>query len=174
MLVENPNRITPVEAFERVFAFNFKDYITRKGFTGAGNLFCARILLDAVGGFMSGLSVVVEWSRRAVAMDFRLGYAPTAVVGHPARRSWDELLTKWRKANSEAYALASGQRGRRLRWTVYALVLPLSALAHVPRVLFSPELKGLDQRLDALKVLFAIRLWRFGDTLALVTGRSSK
>ena len=56
MAVKDPAQVTSVEAFERVFGFNFEHYITRMGFTGAGNLFCRRTLFDTVGGFKTGMS----------------------------------------------------------------------------------------------------------------------
>lgn len=172
VLVQDPERMTAVEAYERVFAFNFEHYINRMGFTGAGNLFCPRKLFDAVGGFRSGMSEDVEWSRRAVSMGYRLSYAPLAVVGHPARRSWDEFIRKWRRVNAELMELSAGTPWRRLRWLVRALALPASAVVHTPRVLFSPELDTPRQRLDALVVLYRIRMWRCWNSLVLL-GRSS-
>lgn len=168
IVVQDPATVTPVEAFECVFGFNFEMYINRMGFTGAGNLFCSRRLFDHVGGFKNGMSEDVEWSRRAVAMGHRLGYAPRAEVAHPARRTWEELIRKWRRVNAELFLLAAGARGSRVRWLVRALAMPLSAVAHTPRVLSSPQLHGLGQRIGALKVLYAIRFWRMFDGLALL------
>src|ERR1700754_3640838 len=51
VLVKEPGRITATEAFERVFAFNIEQYVTRKGFVGSGNLFCRRTTFDVVGPF---------------------------------------------------------------------------------------------------------------------------
>ena len=173
VLVDDMARMSPTEAFERVFAFDFKDYILNKGFTGSGNLFCARTLFEKVGGFRSVVSEDVEWSHRARGMGFTLGYAPGAVVGHPARRTWPELLTKWRKANSEAYNLLIERRGGRLWWFVRSLALPASAVAHTPKVLASSELETLGQRFAALSTLYRVRWWRLVDALRLLAGRSA-
>jgi glycosyltransferase involved in cell wall biosynthesis len=173
VLVDDETRMTPVEAFERVFAFNFEHYITRMGFTGAGNLFCPRALFHAIGEFRTMVSEDVEWSRRGVAMGYRLGYAPLAVVGHPARRTWDELILKWRRVNSELFHLSQTGRWSRTRWLIRALGLPASALVHTPRVLFSDQLKGPRQRFDALYVLYGVRLWRLADAVALL-GRNPR
>src|SRR4051812_2739861 len=109
VLVEDPARLTAAEAFEAVFAFDFETYITKKGFTGAGNMFCPRAVFDEVGGFRVGMSEDLEWSHRARAKGFRLGYAPDAVVGHPARRTWTELRNKWRRVNAETWGLYAGR-----------------------------------------------------------------
>jgi GT2 family glycosyltransferase len=174
VLVTDPARITGPEAFERVFAFDFKTYITRKGFTGSGNLFCTRSVFNSVGGFRTGVSEDVEWSRRARAAGFRLGYEPEAVVGHPARKTWAELLAKWRRVNAEMYGLSSETRVGALGWLLKSCLLPASAVAHSPRVLFSGELHGVEQRIAALGVLYRLRLWRFGDSLRLMTERRGR
>jgi glycosyltransferase involved in cell wall biosynthesis len=168
VLVDDEAHMTPVEAWERVFAFDFKTYIEKKGFTGSGNLFCPRTLFETVGGFGVGISEDTEWSQRAQAHAFRLGYAPKAVVGHPARRTWDELIRKWRRINDENYGLSAGRSARRLRWALRGLLMPASAVAHTPKVLNHPGLHTVGQRLDALRVLYAIRFWRLADILRVL------
>jgi GT2 family glycosyltransferase len=167
VLIADPSRMTGVEAFEKIFAFDNEAYVTRKGFTGSGNLFCPRALFEKVGGFRVGVSEDVEWSHRATANGFRLGFAPNATVGHPARRTWPELRAKWKRLTLEAYLLAMEKSGGKARWLLRSLLLPPSALAHTPRVLRSPSL-GMDRKLAATGVLFAIRCWRFGECLRLL------
>jgi GT2 family glycosyltransferase len=168
VLVGDEARMTGPEAFERVFAFDFKTYIEKKGFTGAGNLFCRRTLFDKVGGFRTGLSEDVEWSRRATATGARLGYAPAAVVGHPARVTWNDLRAKWKRLNFETFGLMAGARHQRLKWLLRNALLPASAVAHTPRVLLSPELNTLPQRGAALVTLYRLRFWRLADAVALL------
>lgn len=170
VLLENPPRMSAVEAFERVFAFDFKTYIQKKGFTGSGNMFCPRALFEAVGGFRNGMSEDVDFSHRATDAGYRLGFAPRAVVGHPARRSWGDLETKWRRVNSEIFELSADAPLRRFVWLLRALALPVSAVAHTPKVLASAELNTPGQRLAALGVLYRLRFWRLADSLRLITG----
>ncbi len=169
VLVDDPKHMTAVEAFECVFAFDFKTYVTRKGFAGAGNLFCSRAVFDNVGGFRTGVSEDIDWSHRATAAGYAIGYAPKAVVGHPARKSWAELLSKWKRINREIYKLQTTQNAGRIGWFLRTLALPLSAVAHTPRVLLSPELNTFGQRLSALGVLYRLRLWRFIDGIRILT-----
>lgn len=168
VLVSDPVHMTSAEAFERVFAFDFKTYIEKKGFTGAGNMFCRRELFDRAGGFRVGMSEDVEWSRRAVAMGARLGYAPTAIVGHPARVTWEQLRDKWRRLNAETFGLMAGERNRRARWLARNALMPASAIAHAPKVLTSPELSTTHQRLLALGMLFRLRFWRLADAVSIL------
>jgi GT2 family glycosyltransferase len=165
--VGDEENVTPTEAFEKVFAFDFETYINRKGFTGSGNLFVPRAIFDAVGGFRTAVSEDVDWSRRATAKGYRLGYAPRAVVSHPARRNWNELRRKWERINRETFALQQQAPGGRLRWLAWTMLVPASAVAHAPRVLRSPRLRSPRERAGALAVLFLCRAWRFGDALKL-------
>jgi glycosyltransferase involved in cell wall biosynthesis len=167
VLVEDPAHMTGAEAFEAVFAFDFKTYINRMGFTGAGNMFCRRETFDRVGPFMNGVSEDKEWSQRAVAKGVSLGYVDSAVVGHPARRNWGELIAKWRRVNVESFLLHRRRGGGLGWWVARCLAMPASALVHTPKVLTSGSLKGVRAKFNALATLYGIRLWRMTDGLRL-------
>jgi glycosyltransferase involved in cell wall biosynthesis len=167
VLVDDLDAMTAAEAFERVFAFDNADYVRRKGFTVTANLFCPRAIFDAVGAFRVGVSEDVDWSARARALGYRIGYAERAIIGHPARRTWAELTTKWRRMNAEQFNLARLQRGGRVRWAARSALLPVSVLAHAPKVFTSRELATLPQRVGALGVLVRLRHWRFVDAMRL-------
>jgi GT2 family glycosyltransferase len=162
--------MSPTEAFERVFAFDAESYVLKKGFAPSGNLFCPRTVFQAVGGFGNGVSEDVDWSHRATGLNFRLGYAAGAVVGHPARRTWRELRGKWLRINSESYALMIRKSHGRLKWLLRALALPLSAVVHSGKVLRSRRIAGFRQKCGALAVLYRLRFWRMFDALRLLTG----
>jgi len=168
VLVADPQRMTPVEAFESVFAFDMKRYVLEKGFAGAGNLFCPRRIFDAVGGFGVGVSEDVEWSHRATKMGFRLGYEARAAVGHPARRNWAELKRKWIRINAESYSLNLSKGKGRLFWVLKTLALPASALVHTVRVFRSDRLPGFRQRAAATGILYRLRFWRMVDSFRLL------
>jgi len=168
VLVEDAAHLTPAEAFERVFAFDNAAYVRDKAFTVTANLFCPRVLFDRVGGFRTGVSEDLEWSLRARDAGYRIGYAPAAVVGHPARRTWAELTTKWRRVDKETFGLSAGRPGGRLKWLLRALALPASALVHTPKVLASRKLSTPGERLGAIAVLYRLRAWRAVDCLGLL------
>jgi glycosyltransferase involved in cell wall biosynthesis len=169
VLVENPANMTPVEAFERVFAFDNAKYVLKKQFTVTANLFAHRKIFDDCGGFKTGVSEDLEWSHRAIAGGYRLGYADAAVVGHPARRTWPQLKAKWARLNLETYGLSAGARFRRLKWLGRSLLLPPSILVHAPKAFTSPQLFNLSQRIGAAKTMAALRFWRLADAIKLAT-----
>ena len=168
VLVDDLDAMTPTEAFEYVFAFNNHRYVTRKDFTVTANLFCRREMFGKVGGFRVGLSEDVEWSHRAIAAGYRLGYAPAAIVGHPARRTWEDLLKKWKRTNREAYILYASRKYGLAAYLVRSFALPFSAIAHTPRVLLSSDLTKPSQKASAIGVLYRLRFWRFIDAMALI------
>lgn len=171
VLVDDPQSMTPAEAFEAEFAFNNEAYVKGKGFTVTANLFCSREVFDRVGGFRAGVSEDFDWSQRARSEGFHLGYAEMAVVGHPARRSWADLRTKWRRLNAETYAIYAARRWGKAHWLLRSCALPISAIVHTPRVLVSGKLGSSKDRLAALGILYRLRLWRFWNALGLVTHR---
>lgn len=169
--LQETGRPTAVEAFEMVFAFDNERYVNHLGFTVTANLFCPRPIFQRVGGFRVGVSEDLDWCVRARAEGFRIGYAADAVVSHPARRTWAELTHKWKRLNAESLGLCAGSTSRTLRWIARALVLPLSALAHTPRVLTSRKLPRLGDRIGALGVLYRLRFWRLGHAAGLLLNR---
>jgi glycosyltransferase involved in cell wall biosynthesis len=158
---EDEQNLTAVEAFEKIFAFDFKRYIEREGFSGAGNMFVPRKIFDMVGGFRSGVSEDKDWGRRAVAKGFRWTYAPEVQVSHPARRDWEGLRSKWRRITRESYRLEREKPFGRLRWILRAWAVLFSPLVHAARILRSPELPRFNDKIKAIGVLFRIRFWRF-------------
>jgi GT2 family glycosyltransferase len=109
-----------------------------------------------------------EWCLRARDLGYRIGYAPASVVGHPARKTWPDLLRKWRRVNSERYGLMTRSGRGRWRWLILTCALPASAFVHTHKALLSKKLGGLGQRLAAVGVLHKLRWWRLGDSLRLL------
>jgi GT2 family glycosyltransferase len=172
VLVDDPAAMTPTEAFEMVFAFNNAWYVAKLGFTVSANLFCARSLFADVGGFGVGVSEDVEWCRRAIAKGYRLGYAASAAVGHPARRTWPELIRKWTRTNQEGFVLQSQMKHGRLRFLLRSLLLPASIVVHAPRIFVSRKLSSMGDRFSAFGVLVRLRFWRLGHSIGLLADRA--
>lgn len=170
VLIDHDGPLSAAEAFEVVFAFDNESYIHKKGFTGSGNLFTLRRVFDDVGGFGVGLSEDLDWSHRARAKGYRLGYVADAAIGHPARTTWAQLRAKWLRIQSETFGLRPPNLANRLRWLARTWALPLSILAHTPKVLACPRLTTTADRLAAIRGLALVRLWRFWDSHRLLFG----
>lgn len=164
---QDRDRVSGVEAFDTVFGFDNKAFVLQKNFTVTANLFCTRAGFDLVGGFLEGVSEDVEWSRRATAAGLSLGYADDALVDHPARRTWEDLRTKWVRVDAETYQLHFMHGGSRASWLLRCAALPFSALVHAPKLLTFARLP-FPARLRGVVALFRIRLWRSRNCLQLL------
>ena len=158
--VADPRHLSMAEAYEAVFAFNFRKYIEHDKFSGTGNLFVPRRVFEATGPFRAGVSEDKDWCHRANRAGFRLGYEPQAVVAHPARRTWADLCLKWRRIVQESYLLAREKPGWRLRWLARTFAVAASPVPHAVRVLRHKRLPGLRNKLMGLAGLVAIRWHR--------------
>jgi glycosyltransferase involved in cell wall biosynthesis len=171
VIVEDETHLSPVEAFERVFAFNFKRYVEELGFCGGANMFVSRAIFDRVGPFRAKVTEDMDWGKRASAAGFRWRYAPEAVVSHPARRTWPELKKKLRRRAREDFAIAVEEPNGRFLWFVRSIAILASPLAHWIKVVRSDKLDTTGQRLKAIVVLFRVRFWRFVECDRLLLGR---
>jgi glycosyltransferase involved in cell wall biosynthesis len=169
---EDPLRPNPIEAFEMVFAFDFERYINRVGFTGTGNMFVWRKVFDAVGPFRNGLAEDMDWSFRARARTFRLGYVEDLIVEHPARETWSELMARWKRMVLEEYLLYQERPFFIVSWLLRASLMPLSILPHACRILTSSRLNNSKSRWGGLKVLARLRLWRTWEMFSLLVRNS--
>ncbi|MDO6587000.1 glycosyltransferase family 2 protein [Salipiger sp. 1_MG-2023] len=157
---ETPPPRSGAEAFEAVFAFDNRAYIERKGFSVTANLLAPRAVFERVGGFRPGLSEDLDWCRRATAAGAPLVYDDGLHVAHPSRSDWPALARKWRRLTDEAWGLQGrGLRARSL-WALRALAMPLSALAHLPKVLRSSRLRSPREKARATATLFRLRIAR--------------
>ncbi|MAU53309.1 MAG: glycosyltransferase [Roseovarius sp.] len=157
---ETPPPRSGAEAFEAVFAFDFRQYIEVQGFSGTGNLITRREVFEDVGPFRGGVSEDRDWSFRATAKGYRLTYEDGLRVGHPSRADWAALRGKWRRITQEMFGQTGGGAMARLKWALKGLLMPASILAHLPKVLTSPALSGPRERWRAALTLARLRLLR--------------
>jgi GT2 family glycosyltransferase len=161
-----------IAAYESVFAYRFKLYIERHGYSGTGNLAMLRRDFDATGPF-AGVDVAedMEWGQRARSAGFRFRYIPEMVVYHPARSSLQELYAKWDRQIMHYRNMAEGTRAWRLRWLAQALLVLASPAPSAVTVLTSDRIQGLTTRGKAIAVLCAVRTHRALTMLAMLRTR---
>ena len=70
------------------------------------------------------------------------------------------LRHKWQRMTRELFASNGAAPHDRLRWGLRAWAMPLSVVAHLPKVLFSAKLNGGKERLRAAATLVRLRLLR--------------
>ena len=93
---KNPDRLTPVELFEKVTAFTQKEYLEKYKYGATANLFTFNAVIEHIGCFNATLksSGDLEWGQRVAASDYQLLYAADACVAHPARYSFKQIYKR--------------------------------------------------------------------------------
>jgi GT2 family glycosyltransferase len=126
-----------------------------------------------VGPFRTAVSEDKEWCLRARDLGFRIAFAPDAVVGHPARRDWLELRTKWRRIMAESFALTLERGGGQLGWLLRTWALIPSIPVHMARIITTSALSHPAHRMSAIATLVRLRLWRFVEGHRLLLARKA-
>lgn len=93
---EHGDARTGCEVYEAAHSFRQDWYLAERQFGATANVLTWRSTLDAVGTFDATLQSRgdAQWGRRVAAAGLRQRYAAAAVVDHPARATWSELMTK--------------------------------------------------------------------------------
>lgn len=166
---ENKRAFSAIEAYEGVFAYRFKFYIERHGFSGTGNLVVRRSSFEKIGPF-AGINFAedMDWGWRACRAGFRFRYVPEMIVFHPARRTLHELCMKWDRQIQHAINSARDQPRWRIRWIARALAVLVSPAIDFAKVLSSDRIHGAGARFKAILILLAIRAHRARKMLALM------
>ena len=165
----NASRQNAIEAYESVFAYRFKHYIEKQGYSGTGNLAMIASDFARVGPF-AGIEIAedMDWGKRACAAGLRFRYCPEMVVYHPARDSMKELYVKWDRQIAHYRRMAESEPGWRLRWTLRSLLVLASPVAGAVTVLTSDRVEGLADRAKAIAVMGAVRVHRAVTMLSLL------
>jgi glycosyltransferase involved in cell wall biosynthesis len=163
-----------IEAYESVFAYRFKLYIEQHGFSGTGNLVMFRADFEKIGPF-AGIDIAedMEWGQRACSAGFQFRYVPEMIVFHPARRSLQELYSKWDRQIQHYLNMAQAKPAWRFQWIARALLIFGSPIVDSVTVLNSDRIQGISARLKAIAVLCAIRTHRAFKMLSLLYGGKS-
>ncbi|MFP4002365.1 MAG: glycosyltransferase [Alphaproteobacteria bacterium] len=167
LLVKDPKRLSAAEAYESVFAYRQRYYVEKLEFCATLNMAVRKSVFERVGPF-GGIEIAedTEWGRRAAAMGVKPAYLPDMLVYHPARDSLGELCRKWDRILAHNYQDTAFRSLGRLRWSMRAVLVALSAGVHMMKVLSTDRLPNMRSRLAGVAGLWRVRLYRAGRMLA--------
>ena len=120
-----PSRPNAFAIYDLVRGIPQARYVAR-GYGTTANLAVAAAPFRALGGFEDGRfsGGDATFCRRAGRAGHPVRLVPEAVVAHPSRTSWDELVTKARRIKGGQ--IVAGPLPRRLAWTLRTLLPPLT------------------------------------------------
>lgn len=126
MVAENPGKPNPYELYDIALGIPQERYVSR-GYGVTANLFVHRDVFELAGTFdnrrFSGGDA--EFCRRAVRNGAGLTYRETALVAHPARKTWSDIVSKARRVKGGQ--ITAGPTGRRLLWIARTCLPPVRA-----------------------------------------------
>jgi glycosyltransferase involved in cell wall biosynthesis len=97
-ILQASDRITAIEAFNKVYAFPQKWYVENVGTSVTANLITYKELFSTVGMFNENLYSQGDsvWAKKASELGLKLDFVPDVIVYHPIR-NWSELVKKERR-----------------------------------------------------------------------------
>ncbi len=105
-------RRTPVSIYEAAFYYRQDKYVER-GFASPINFWVPRAAIETIGNFDESLFAAsgVDFSRRAAAAGIGLAFAKDAIVYHPMRTGFFDLMRRERRAAGALANMARVGRG---------------------------------------------------------------
>lgn len=153
----------PIEIYDMAMGLPQARYV-RRGYAVTANLSIPRKVFDAVGPFddqrFSGGDA--EICQRANGSGFPLTYLPAAEVQHPARDSWEELITKLKR--QKGGQVRSGPTSRRAKFIIKTLIPPVWLFWYALR----SEKITPRQKVTALRVQALLWLVELAETARLL------
>ena len=162
------NCLTPLEAYESIFAYRQKEYINKMGFSGSGNLATRPDIFDQVGPF-PGLNVAEDraWGRTAIEKGLSFDYVPEMLIFHPARTSAEDIYQKWDRHTRHDYEEIKSTSASSIKWLIRTCLVLASIPIHALKVIMSDRISGLRHNFGAISMLSRIRWFRVKAMLLL-------
>ncbi|NJL35339.1 MAG: glycosyltransferase [Leptolyngbyaceae cyanobacterium SM1_4_3] len=160
---ENPDRPTPVELYESVTAFPQERLLQQFRGGATANVLTWRKVIDQVGSFNDRLKSNgdLEWGKRVFLAGYQQVYAADVQVGHPARRSLNELHKRTVRLSGGVYDLYIQQdasfweRNKTFaRLLLNDLVPPVNFIVNTFK---NPKLNRLGYKVKVSLVFFFVR-----------------
>jgi len=167
---------TAVELFEKLTAFDMEKYVEEYHFTGAGNLFTWRKVIDKVGMFWDQLKSGgdLEWGQRVWKFGYKQLYEPKALVYHPARNSICALRNRFLRIAGGQFTLEKKKNNYSTN-LFYDLKHCFFPSFHYVRLYWSdPRLQNWTQKMRLSWVLFLVRYWRSWERIRLRLGAAPR
>jgi GT2 family glycosyltransferase len=144
------SHLTWAELYESVFAFP-QDMYVEMGFGATANMVAKRHCFDRVGLFDASLlsGGDFDWGKRANQVGLSIGYATSAIVAHPARKTFSSLLKKKLRVSAGHLQIKNESYGKIFISIIRSFFLPIGGLD------FQKTVKNLEY-ISSVKVILLI------------------
>ena len=167
----DPRRMTGIEAYEAVFGFRQRWYISKKHFSVTANLAMGAPVLQAVGPF-AGIDTAedYDWGRRGYRLGYPTRYVAAMRVFHPARPDFDSMARKWRRLIDHQFRAHTADGQPLWRWHLRAVLLVGAVPVEAVKMFTSQRLSGLANRCRGVGALARVRYFRAAEMLQVARG----
>lgn len=177
LFFQDPLHPTAVELYEKIVLNFLQDRkIADHQFGMTANIFTSRAVIESVGSFDSALKSGGDrnWGQRVFAAGYQQIYADDACVRHPARQSYAELQKRIAR-------LVGGKYDRMMRQNPSSTEIAKDILntfkppfRSLYKALKNPELKGPQQKLKFIWIMFFARYVDITEKMRLYLGGRSQ
>lgn len=176
---KNPARPTVVELYESKMYLLQKEYVEVGRFGATANLFTFREVFERVGPFDDNVksSADAEWGQRVSSYGYRLMYADDTCVRHPARDSFGQLYRRVARVIGGLHDLNHKKGGSHIDNGFIGkgfFVDSLPPIRSSTRVLLDPGIKGIDNKVKIIIVMFFVQYVQVWERIRLMMGGKSR
>ncbi|KQO76274.1 glycosyltransferase [Rhizobium sp. Leaf262] len=158
----NALRLTAIECYESIYAYNARAYVEHYGFAATGNMAVWKQIFQTNGPF-GGISIMedTDWGRRATRAGYKAVFLPEAKVVTPSCATFAELARRWdRHIAHEFSETTAGGSGTMIKWLLRACAIAASPIAESIKILGTDRVRGARNRWLAFSCLTRVRLYR--------------
>jgi glycosyltransferase involved in cell wall biosynthesis len=154
--LQQPNA---VEQYEMLVALAQREFVSNYNFGATANLFTFREVFERAGPFLAEVKSGgdLEWGRRVVNSGYRLEYADSARVFHPARASLSQLYSKIVRVTGGLHDLKRLKGRTYLEFDRSLLLDLLPPVKAIARTLREPRLRRKRDRVKVCAVHLFVR-----------------
>jgi glycosyltransferase involved in cell wall biosynthesis len=173
---KDPDRLTLVEQYEKVMAFQQKEHLEQYKYGSTANVFTLKSVINQVGLFDATLKSNgdFEWGRRVYSHGYQQLYADDTCIAHPARHSFVQLYKRTVRLAGGIYDAQIQKCDtliQRNKFFVRSVLEDLtSPFLTISEIFFNPNLKGFDQKILIYCINIFVRYVRALEKIRLKMG----
>ncbi|NJN87775.1 MAG: glycosyltransferase family 2 protein [Leptolyngbyaceae cyanobacterium SL_7_1] len=179
---KDPKQFTAIEFYDGVtMGFPQREFLEKRRAGATANVFTWKRVIDHVGGFKAQIKSHgdLEWGKRVFSSGYEQIYAEDACVGHPARYSFDELLSRAIRLAGGAYDLHIKQESsvwkRNKRFLKFIADDLIFHLGHsITETIQDQRLQPLDKKLKVIGLIILMKYISAFEKIRLKFGGKSR
>lgn len=178
LFFNDENNPGSVELFDYLISLNQEKYI-KENFAVTANLFTSKEVINNVGPFNENLfsSGDKEWCLRVKEQQYNLEYCDTAVVRHPARQHFGNLIKKHIRICGGKFKHQKEQgisSAKLFFYNILHITPPVVTIYRLCKNRDFKKINSIKKKFEIILLLFYIRYLNVVETFKLLSGHEPK